>query len=526
MAVLYRKYRPQTFAEVIGQEAIVQTLKNAIAHKTPAHAYLFTGTRGVGKTTVARLVAKSVNCLNGKDGEACLKCVICASVAEGTFMDMVEIDAASNTGVENVRELIEHVKFQPTQGTYKVFIIDEVHMLSKQAFNALLKTLEEPPAHVIFILATTEIYKVPVTIISRTQRFDFAALSQSMIADHLRLVLKKEKQKIPEELVGMIAVQAAGSARDALSLLDKVLALGDSLSANDAKVLLGITDFATHAELFQLMSSRDTANIPAYFERLLQQGTDFTILNKDFLEFLRKALVIKITGNSVVHGLSEEQSSTLDELVQAISIGQLVKLVRLFLRAYKDATTAVSPELPMLLASVEAAFVESGMTSTPLNASPAPAITTKTQLQPEQTKPSNIILEEVMVVAEVPQAEVAMSETIGDKSALDLTHELVSGFWPSVIQKIKEVNSPLATLVKNSPLESVENGIITLQVKYRFHKEHLESTKHYALLSAIIEEVCGKRPQIVIVVRAEDTPVNTAEALGSVLQVFGGELVE
>ncbi len=526
MAVLYRKYRPQTFAEVLGQEPIVQTLKNAIAHKTPAHAYLFTGTRGVGKTTVARLVAKAINCLNGKNGEACLACNICVSVASGTFLDMVEIDAASNTGVENVRELIEHIKFQPTQGAYKVFIIDEVHMLSKQAFNALLKTLEEPPAHVIFILATTEIHKVPITIISRTQRFDFASLSQDVIADHMRAVLKKEKQKLADELVDMIAIQAAGSARDALSLLDKVLALGDSLSANDAKILLGITDFETHAELITLISVRDTANIPAYFDRLLEQGTDFTIFNKDFLEFLRKVLVIKITGNSTVNGLTTEQSEIMSNLVKTLSVTQLVRLVRLFLKAYKDATTAVSPELPMLLASVEAAFVESAVSAVPIQNVPSPVVVATIQDSPVKSRTSEAVSEVVVAAVEAPVMDTIISEVQGDANALDLTFEQVSNFWPAVIQKIKEVNSPLSTLVKNSPLESVEQGVITLQVKYRFHKEHLESTKHHALLSTIIEEVSGKRPRLVIVVRAEDVPLNTAEALGSVLQVFGGELVE
>lgn len=523
MPALYRKYRPQQFTDVVGQTHIVQTLQNAIAAKQPAHAYLFTGTRGVGKTTLARLFAKALNCQKGKKGEACLECDTCQAVASNTFLDMVEIDAASNTGVENVRDLIEHIKFQPSQGAYKVFIIDEVHMLSKQAFNALLKTLEEPPSHVVFILATTEAHKVPITIISRTQRFDFSALSVKDIIKQLEYVLKSEKQVILPDIVELIAQQASGSLRDALSLLDKVLALGNQLSSAEAQILLGVTDFKTHIELFEMISQGHARHVPALFENLAAQGLDFVILNKDFLEFLRKALIVKIAGVEQMANLSEEQSSNLQTLVSSIRPPQLIYLIRLFLKAFKDAASAPSPELPMLLASIEGALAFGQPKTQAMQISQANEQDSLTAPLPES---ANSPAEPSATVVK-PQSAVIASANIAINPDSNLTLEEITAAWPAVIAKIKAVNSPLATLVKNSPLLSVEQGTIELEVKYRFHKEHLESKKHYALLTGIVEEVCGKKAKIIFTVNTETAPtVTTAEALGNVLQVFGGELVE
>src|SRR6185503_13162787 len=241
MAVFYRIYRPKKFSEVIGQDAVVRTIQNAAKDGSFAHAYLFSGSRGVGKTTMARLLAKAANCQNLKDGEVCLACASCLAIAAGNFMDLVEIDAASNTGVDNIRELIEQVRFQPSSGRRKIYIIDEVHMLSRGAFNALLKTLEEPPEHVIFVLATTEIHKVPGTIISRTQRFTFGRVSAEHTMAALADIAKQEKLKVSDDALQIIARHAEGSLRDGLSLLGKVATLGSSISAEDVALLLGLS---------------------------------------------------------------------------------------------------------------------------------------------------------------------------------------------------------------------------------------------------------------------------------------------
>lgn len=344
MAVLYRKYRPQTFAEVLNQKYIIQTLKNQIKSGGVSHAYLFTGSRGVGKTSVARILAKAVNCVGSSQltadslqlGDACGICDVCKQIENGNFLDMVEIDAASNTGVDNIRELIEHVKFSPTSGKYKVFIIDEVHMLSKGAFNALLKTLEEPPKHAIFILATTEINKVPATIVSRTQRFDFKALTAGDLHQHLEKISEQENLKFPKEVLQLIAENAEGSVRDALSLLDKLMTLGSEATIEDCQQLLGVTDIAVCENLLEFIASGKAQELPEFFNQLLEKGLDFKILNRDFLEYLRKALVFKITDGQQAFALSAEHLKKLSDVTGKLTSPDLMFIIRLFLRSYKD----------------------------------------------------------------------------------------------------------------------------------------------------------------------------------------------
>ena len=297
---LYRKWRPQKFEDMVGQTAVTKTLKNAIIHHKTSHAYLFTGPRGTGKTSAAKIFAKAINCLNPQDGEPCNDCLLCKGITEGTIGDIIEIDAASNNGVEEIRDIRDKARYAPTQATYKVYIIDEVHMLSTGAFNALLKTLEEPPKNVIFILATTEPHKIPATIISRTQRFDFRRITNDEIIQRLRYILEQEEIAYEEEALSVIARCANGGMRDALSLLDQIISFSDDkVSFEQAIQVSGSLTDDLMIEFVRLLTQQQAQAALLQLQDLLLLGKEASRLIEEWLEFSRDLLVAKQTGNMI-----------------------------------------------------------------------------------------------------------------------------------------------------------------------------------------------------------------------------------
>lgn len=297
---LYRKWRPQKFEDMVGQTAVTKTLKNAIIHHKTSHAYLFTGPRGTGKTSAAKIFAKAINCLNPQDGEPCNDCLLCKGITEGTIGDVIEIDAASNNGVEEIRDIRDKARYAPTQATYKVYIIDEVHMLSTGAFNALLKTLEEPPKNVIFILATTEPHKIPATIISRTQRFDFRRITNDEIIQRLRYILEQEEIAYEEEVLSVIARCANGGMRDALSLLDQVISFSDDkVSFEQAIQVSGSLTDDLMIEFVRLLTQQQAQAALLQLQDLLLLGKEASRLIEEWLEFSRDLLVAKQTGDMI-----------------------------------------------------------------------------------------------------------------------------------------------------------------------------------------------------------------------------------
>ena len=297
---LYRKWRPQKFEDMVGQTAVTKTLKNAIIHHKTSHAYLFTGPRGTGKTSAAKIFAKAINCLNPQDGEPCNDCLLCKGITEGTIGDVIEIDAASNNGVEEIRDIRDKASYAPTQATYKVYIIDEVHMLSTGAFNALLKTLEEPPKNVIFILATTEPHKIPATIISRTQRFDFRRITNDEIIQRLRYILEQEEIAYEEEALSVIARCANGGMRDALSLLDQVISFSDDkVSFEQAIQVSGSLTDDLMIEFVRLLTQQQAQAALLQLQDLLLLGKEASRLIEEWLEFSRDLLVAKQTGDMI-----------------------------------------------------------------------------------------------------------------------------------------------------------------------------------------------------------------------------------
>ncbi len=329
---LYRKFRPDTFSDVKGQEHIVTTLKNQIKTERIGHAYLFCGTRGTGKTTVAKILAKTVNCENPIDGEPCNTCAMCKSIQAGTSLNVIEIDAASNNGVDNIREINEEVSFRPAQGKYKVYIIDEAHMLTSGAFNALLKTLEEPPSYAIFILATTEVQAIAITIRSRCQRYDFRRIPIEIITDRLKELLKKEGVESEEKALRYIAKAADGSLRDALSLLDQCIAfyLGKKLTFDSVLEVLGTVDAEVFGEIFRLTCAQNVAGIVKALERMVLQGREMGQFVTDYIWYLRNMLMIKSDPDEDdVIDLTEEDRLQLLEDSSRIDHDTLMRHIRI-----------------------------------------------------------------------------------------------------------------------------------------------------------------------------------------------------
>ena len=330
---LYRKFRPTEFKDVKGQDAVVTTLKNQIKTGRIGHAYLFCGTRGTGKTTVAKIFAKAVNCEHPVDGSPCEECEMCKTISAGTSMNVIEIDAASNNGVDNIREIREEVAYRPTEGKYKVYIIDEVHMLSIGAFNALLKTLEEPPEYVIFILATTEAHKIPVTILSRCQRYDFKRISIDTICERLQELIEKEGLDVEDRAVRYIAKMADGAMRDALSLLDQCVAfyINQRLTYDHVLEVLGAVDTEVFSRLLRQLVKKDVKQVIETVDELIMQGRELSQLAADFTWYLRNLLLIKSSEDMEdVLDVSTENLAQLKDEAQMVEDDELLRYIRVF----------------------------------------------------------------------------------------------------------------------------------------------------------------------------------------------------
>lgn len=330
---LYRKFRPDAFSDVKGQDHIVTTLKNQLRANRIGHAYLFTGTRGTGKTTVAKIFAKTVNCEHPTEDGPCGECRICKAIAAGASMNVIEIDAASNNGVDNIREIIDEVSYSPAEGKYKVYIIDEVHMLSPGAFNALLKTLEEPPSYVIFILATTEVHKIPITILSRCQRYDFKRISIDTITDRMKELMDTEQVQVEDRALRYIAKVADGSMRDALSLLDQCIAfhLGKELTYDMTLDVLGAVDTEVFSRLLRFVMDRNVLGCIELLEEIVMQGRELVQFVTDFTWYLRNLMLVQTADNlEDVIDMSTDNLANLKEEASMLSMDQIIRYIHIF----------------------------------------------------------------------------------------------------------------------------------------------------------------------------------------------------
>jgi len=358
--VLARKWRPQGFDSLVGQEAVAQTLQNAIASGRIPHGYLFTGTRGVGKTSAARILTKALNCVNGPTPNPCGVCEACVAITQGNYLDVIEIDAASNRSIDDIRELREQVRYAPVQGKYKVYILDEVHMLTKDAFNALLKTLEEPPPHIVFIFATTELRKVPETILSRVQRFDFKRISEAKIRERLRFICQSDNIKADDEALEMIARRGDGSMRDALSCFDQVYAFGsENITVQLVRDLLGVPPWELYENLFKAIYAKQRAACLLQLDVIYTQGFDINEFLQGFGEYIRHLLYAGQKGLSAeMAGFSQNLFARLAEVRSTARDEDLVRYGQIVASLLREIRGAANPRLLLEMGLIRMASLD------------------------------------------------------------------------------------------------------------------------------------------------------------------------
>jgi DNA polymerase III subunit gamma/tau len=424
---LYRKYRPKEWDEVVGQDHVVTTLKNAIAADRVAHAYLFAGSRGTGKTTLARLLAKSVNCLNPDPAKRPdNECEHCKAVNENRFLDLFEIDAASNTSVDDVRDLRDKINFSPSQGKYKIYIIDEVHMLSTAAFNALLKTLEEPPPHAIFVLATTEIHKIPATVLSRCQRHEFRRVPVDEIVKHLKTIIKAEKIQADDDALIQIARQSAGGMRDAISLLDQLSSTGDKITLALAQTVLGTATSQTVLNLVSSVMEHDPAQGLETIHQALDAGADPRSLARQIVEYLRGLMLIQMGNVNQVEATADVKKQ-MQIHARSFSTSDVLRMMKAFNSAATDLRGGWQPSLGLELALAEVLDAPSEQAPRPaapsapvatLRAQPQPVSVTHTEPPPKAVQVDEISHDETDaasdVEVEVPQSVQSTTVSAGD----------------------------------------------------------------------------------------------------------------
>jgi DNA polymerase-3 subunit gamma/tau len=505
MTTLYRKYRPQKLSEIAGQDHIVNALSKQLETGKIHHAYLFTGPKGTGKTSTARIIAKAINCdkskvkskkVKGKSkltfSEPCNKCNSCNAVSGGSYLDLIEIDAASNRGIDDVRELREGIKLAPSGGAYKVYIIDEAHMLTPEAFNALLKTLEEPPAHAVFILATTEPHKLPGTIVSRSQRFDFGRPSVDKIHEVLKKVVKGEDWKVADEGLIEIAKASDGAFRDAKVLLEKVGTVNPKADVEEVIQLIGKKNISQVLEILEIAEDKDTKAAILWLDEYVSGGGNIRVLNEAILELLRKTLLIKVgVGEKLVKEVSPEVYKGLVAYSGKITQQRLDTLIRLFTRAIEELAMATIPQLPLELALVEACEFEVGEngeedTESDENSETQGESKPETKVQVKMTKKDD------------SKEDGKAKEKVGPK--LNISEEellrKVKRAWPKVVKEVKAKNKSLEVFLRSTKPESVEDDTISLKFYYRFHKDRVEDPKNRKILEEIIEKEVYKPVKI------------------------------
>lgn len=546
---LYRRWRSRTFSELIGQEHVSRTLLNALESGRVAHAYLFAGPRGSGKTSTARILAKAVNCLtNGGKGEPCNECEMCVAINEGRALDLIEIDAASNRGIDEIRDLRDKVRFSPTEARYKVYILDEAHMLTNEAFNALLKTLEEPPPHVIFALVTTEAHKIPLTILSRCQRFDLHRASNKDIIAKLNRICDEDHIKIEPAALAIIARTATGSYRDAESLLDQLASFtGDEgITVTYLQQVMGLAPLDATSKLVSHIAKRDVAAGIQFLTEVMQGGADLRQFSRDFVDYLRDLMLVK-TNNEAMIDAAPETIAEMRTQTRVLSVGDLVRLIKLFTDpdVASGLRASAQPQLPLELAFLEACGegaptseraapvappVRPALTSPAASHAPAqspsappthatttqsappthttpsvpahaaPPLVRQTPPPPVQTQPQQANAPHQAASTPRPPAQAVVSAPPGTALAQ------VQENWPSVLEAVKAVSRSVEAFLKECRPTAADADSVTLSFKYPFHKDSVDNVKNRAMVEETLSKILTHPVHIQCTLLPKDGP--------------------
>mgnify|MGYP001584871106 CR=1 FL=1 len=510
--VFYRKYRPQTLGELIGQEEVKRTLESQLTSGKIGHAYLFYGTRGTGKTSTARILAKAVNCekyrsQTPKFGEPCNKCQSCIAITNGSSLDLVEIDAASNRGIDEIRDLREKVKLSPVSSPYKVYIIDEVHMLTTEAFNALLKTLEEPPKHAIFILATTEYSKLPATILSRLQKFNFKRASKVDIASAVTRIARSEKIKLDQGSASQIAEVADGSFRDAVSLLDQLSANGE-IKQEDVSAIAKVSGKNQIYNFVEMLIRSEIKPAALFVEDLVEEGVDISLFIRQTVLYLEKVLYFKI-GADNFEELDENSQADLKQLADSIEFEKLQTLIRLLIIADGEIKIFPMAQIPLVLAICK--FIgEAGVRV--VNESNV----SKVSEAVKHTESSS-----VLQAKEEQDDDVKMEirPRSGGKGLVEVEKN-----WSEFLNRVRPLNAHVVALLRSTKPFGFDGESLTLEVFYKFHKDKLEEPKIMHMLDSKMEETIGRRVRLKFILAKRESTPTVAVGRSDVVDVKADEL--